>query len=781
MRISTSFGSLGCAMTLSILDYFIITVYVLVILAVGFFYRQRAGKDLTEYFLSGRSLPWWIAGTSMVATTFAADTPLAVTGLVIQHGLAGNWFWWAFALGGMITVFIYARLWRRAGVMTDVEFVELRYSGKPAASLRFIRAVYIALIVNPIIIGWVTGAMVTLMEETVMYGRSPMTWQTTLFGQEEVNGDVDAGQRGFVIIPENPIGGGNLTITYSGEELDVANVSCFAGRFEDFYATRDDPEVGNVAGLPGSFVKGNAIARPVFRRDGNEQYFVTIVNDSDRSIDFQLRSDGSDLFLSENRLKLRTWAVLFAALALVGLYCSMSGMWGVAITDVIQFVLAMAGCIMLAVVAVNHLGGVQALQDQVNEQFGGAQDEAFQFIPFDSDSSGVDDAIADDAATDDAATEDSGERSPVKGSGTWMPMYVFMIMLLVQWWATWYPGAEPGGGGYVVQRMASCKDERHSVYATLWYQIAHYCIRPWPWLIVAFAALAMYPELRAAELVDNDFDSGVGFPRVIRELSPNGLRGLLMVTFFAAFMSTISTQMNWGASYLVRDVYQRFFSQNATDQQLTGASRWASIIVLVAGGVAAFKMQDMSVDAAWKMLAALGAGTGLVFMLRWFWWRVNAWSEISSMVASLGCFVLFDQFYKLSGTQPPPAEVKMLIVAVLTILVWIAVTYITSPEKQEVLDAFYQKVRPGGFGWGPVSKRNSSVEVDRDLIMSMFGALAATGIVYFTIPGVGNVIFGNYSRAGMCGLGAAICALIVAVLVRRLVSASKSPTQTTSN
>ncbi len=522
----------------------------------------------------------------------------------------------------MITVFVYARLWRRAGVMTDVELVEMRYAGKPAAALRGMRALYIALLVNPIIIGWVTGAMVTLLDETVMYGAAPWGWETQLFG--------------------------------------------------------------------------------------------------------------------DSALTMRTWLVLGGSLAFIGLYCTLSGMWGVAVTDAVQFCLAMLGCLLLAIVAVRHVGGVDALQTRVMDSFGDGG-QAFRFIP--------------EFSADNA----------------WLPLHVFLIMLLVQWWATWYPGAEPGGGGYVVQRMASCKDERNSIFATLWYQLAHYCIRPWPWLIVAFAALVMYPDLRASELQNADFDSGVGFPRVIRDLSPPGLRGLLMVTFFAAFMSTISTQMNWGASYLVRDFYQRFLAPNASEAQLTRASRFASVIVLSAGAIAAVLMQDMSVDGAWKMLAALGAGTGAVFMLRWFWWRINAWSEITSMAGSLVFFLSVDPVCEALGRDAPRAEVKMLIVALLTICTWVLVTLLTPPERPEILDSFFQLVRPGGAGWRPVAARNTDVRVDEDLLISIVAALFATGIVYFTLPCIGNVIFGHHRVALLCGVAAAACMLVVAVLVRRLV------------
>ena len=616
-------------MILTFLDYVVIAVYFAVTIGIGLWFRNRAGKNITEYFVSGRSLPWWVAGTSMVATTFAADTPLAVTGLTIQHGLAGNWVWWSFALGGMITVFVYAKLWRRSGVITDVELVELRYSGKPAAILRGSRALYIALIVNPIIIGWVTSAMFMVMDETILYQ------------------------------------------------------------------------------MPASAV----------------EQFV----------------------LGESALSVRPWLIIFGTLALVGVYGTLSGMWGVAVADAMQFCLAMFGCIALAWLAIAHFGGASELEAKVIENFGPGGTSAFDLIP------------------------------DFSGQNAWLPVHVFLLLLLVQWWATWYPGAEPGGGGYVVQRMAACKDERHSLLATLWFQVAHYCLRPWPWLIVALAALAMYPDLRAGELADPAFNSGVGFPRVMRDLSPPGLRGLLTVTFFAAFMSTLSTQMNWGASYLVRDVYQRFMRPDATDAQLNRASRYASLIVLAAGAIASVLMFGKSVDAAWQLLLALGAGTGAVFMLRWFWWRINAWSEIASMFGSLVFFVSIEPVALAMGIVSEQAngevlgpEVKMFTVAILTIVLWLIVTWLTPPVDSKTLDNFFQRIRPGGPFWKPVADRNPQVKVDRDLRLSITAAICATGIVYAVLPGVGNLIFGHYQSAAICGIVAAVLSVVVAVLVKRL-------------
>ncbi|MCA9196231.1 MAG: Na+:solute symporter [Planctomycetales bacterium] len=604
-------------MELNALDWAIIIGYFAVTIAIGLIFSRRAGSSLSEYFVSGRSLPWWIAGTSMVATTFAADTPLAVTGLVAKDGLAGNWVWWSFAAGGMVTVFVYAKLWRRAEVMTDVEFLELRYQGPPAAALRGIRAVYLSLIINPIIIGWVTGAMLTVLKETVLHGTAD-TW----------------------------------------------------------------------------VIAGQSISKD--------------------------------------------WMIIIACLSVVGIYCTFSGMWGVAVTDFIQFFTAMTGCVLLAYFAVKSVGGLDTLHDKVAQNFGDGQ-QAFGFLP------------------------DFSADKP------WMPVEIFLIFLFVQWWATWYPGAEPGGGGYVVQRMASCKDERHTILATLWYQLAHYCLRPWPWILVAFVALAQYPELRQLA-TDPDFakaagtNADAGFARVIRDFSPHGLRGLMLVTFFSAFMSTISTQMNWGASYLVRDVFQRFIAPQATDRQLTTASRIMSVLVLVVGGIVSKRMVGMDIGDIWKMLLALGAGTGAVFMLRWFWWRINAWTEIVAMLGSLGFFWLFKYQLKLEARD----EIIGVYVAVATIVTWLVVTFVTPPERPEILSSFYRKVRPAGPGWKHIAALNPDVTPDRHLGLSFLTALFAAGIVYCTIPGIGFLLFSEFGKAAGCAAGAIVCGGVVMSLIRKV-------------
>jgi len=597
-------------MQLEFLDWAIIAGYFLVALGIGLYFKKRAGSNFVEFFASGRSLPWWIAGTSMVATTFAADTPLWVTGKVASHGLAGNWLWWSFAFGGMLTVFVFARLWRRAEVLTDVELIELRYTGPLARFLRGFRAVYVAVIMQSIIIGWVTMAMASVLKQTVLY----------------------------------------------------------------------DP---NATG--------------------------------DSNLDFWLV------------------AILLGA---TGVYSVMSGMWGVAVADIVQFVLAMVGCTIFAVIAVNEVGGTDALQQKVTTAFG--SDEAFRFIP------------------------DFGADDP------WMPVGVFCALVLSQWWASWYPGAEPGGGGYIVQRMASCKDEGHAFKATLFFQIVHYCLRPWPWILVAFAALALHPEIRSWAL-DPALEKNPehGFPMLIRELAPVGLRGLMLVTFAAAFMSTVSTQMNLGASYLVNDVYKRFVRPDADDRQLVRVSRWASALILVLGGAVSYYMivGDKKIDSAWQLLLALGAGVGAVFILRWFWWRINAWSEIVAMVGSIGFYLLVSN---LDATKDLATEYRSLIVATCTLGCWLTATLLTRPEDRSHLVAFYRKVRPDGPGWAEVAKEAPEVRPDGMLGRGIACSVLGTAVIWLTLPGVGALIFQDYATgAGLLG-GAAGCAIALFLLAPRV-------------
>jgi SSS family transporter len=606
-------------MELNALDWAIIVGYFAVALGIGLWFRRRAGSSFVEYFASGRSLPWWIAGTSMVATTFAADTPLWVTGKVAAHGLAGNWLWWSWAFGGMLTVFVFAKLWRRAEVLTDVELIEMRYAGRAAAFLRGFRGFYVAVVMNSIVIGWVTKAMASVLQQTVLY---------------------DAAASTAVVATSH-----------------------------------------------------------------------------------------ADLWLI---------AILLAA---TGAYSVLSGLWGVAVTDMLQFVLAMVGCTALAVIAVEHVGGTEVLQQKVTENFG--SDQAFGFFP-------------------DFDTADP-----------WMPIGVFLALVLSQWWATWYPGAEPGGGGYIVQRMASCKDERHAVKATLFFQLAHYCIRPWPWIMVAFAALAMHPEIRtwatAADPSSVPNPEGA-YPSLIRELAPPGLKGLMLVTFAAAYMSTVSTQMNWGASYLVNDLYRRFLRPDADQQELLRASRLASLLVLLLGGGVSWFMLagGVRIDDAWQFLCALGGGVGAVFLLRWFWWRINVWSEIVAMVGSLVVFTVVKAWQHATPIgERIPEGYTSLIVASTTIVLWLAATLLTRPEPLAHLVAFYRQVRPDGPGWRPVATAAPDVRRDGTLRRGLVCALLGTTVIWLTLPGIGALIFGDGTKAFLCLGGATAAGALMLALVPR--------------
>ncbi len=601
-------------MELHAIDWAIIASYFAIALGIGLWLKNRAGTSFLDYFASGRSLPWWIAGTSMVATTFAADTPLWVTGKVAAFGLAGNWLWWSFAFGGMLTVFVFAKLWRRAEVLTDVELIELRYTGEAARFLRGFRALYIAVVMNSVVIGWVTTAMASVLKQTVLF--------------------------------------------------DAAGTTT-----------------------------GHA--------------------------DF--------------------WLVA-ALLGATGIYSVMSGMWGVAITDMVQFVLAMLGCTIFAVIAVDRVGGTEALKTAVTKNFGAEGAQAFHYLP------------------------DFSAVSP------WMPIGVFLAMVLSQWWASWYPGAEPGGGGYIVQRMASCKDEGHAVKATLFFQLMHYCARPWPWILVAFAALALHPEMREWALAAKprpDQNPEHGFPMLIRELAPTGLRGLMLVTFAAAFMSTVSTQMNLGASYLVNDLYKRFVRPDASERQLVAASRWASALSLLLGGAVSYYMivGGKKIDDAWQLLLALGAGVGLVFILRWFWWRINAWSEIAAMVGSFTFYVLVTELPQTGGLA---TEYRSLLVASCTLGLWLVVTLVTRPEPTAFLTTFYRRIRPDGPGWGPIAANAGDVRPDGTLGRGILCAVLGTTVIWLTLPGIGAVIFGDYAKAGGCLGGALVAMWAMLALARRL-------------
>lgn len=557
---------------------------------------RRAGRSTGDFFLSGRKLPWYIAGTSMVATTFAADTPLAVTELVAESGIAGNWLWWNMLLGGMLTVFFFARLWRRAGILTDCEFVAIRYSGRASDFLRGFRALYIGIFMNMIVIAWVNLAMVKIIQ--VMFP------ELTLFGIES-----------FTI----------AGITISSHLMVVGLIMLF-----------------------------------------------------------------------------------------VALYSALSGLWGVSLTDSFQFVMAMAGCIALAIYALNEpaIGGISGLREQLPEW-------VFKYTP------------------------DVGSPSASISGVLKLSITAFVAYLGVQWWASWYPGAEPGGGGYIAQRMMSAKDEKNSVLATLWFQIAHFALRPWPWIIVALVALVMFP---------NEADKGATFVMVIKELLPPGLLGLLLAAFLAAYMSTIASQTVWGTSYIINDLFRPFIHKNGSEKYYVKVSRITTIILLLLSLLVTTQFDKIS--DAWRFILACSGGIGLVLILRWYWWRINAWSEIAAMLAPYVVFP-FLSYYDVSF------EITLMVIVAWSTIVWLIVTFLTKPTKEETLISFYKKVHPGGKGWLKISEKLPDVKSDKGYKLLFFNWLAGSGLVMFTLFGIGELIFMKYTSAILYLIAGILCLIII--------------------
>ncbi len=579
-------------MQLTLLDWLIIAAYFAFNLGIGLYYSRRARGSTSEFFLSGRGVPWWLAGTSMVATTFAADTPLAVTGFVARNGIAGNWLWWNMVLSGMLTVFLYARLWRRAGVMTDVEFAELRYSGKPAAFLRGFRALYLGLPINCIILGWVNLAMIKIL--------------------------------------------------------------------------------------------------------------VTLGLDPQRAL-----------------------YVLVAMLIFTAFYTTISGLWGVLVTDLFQFVLKMGMVILLAVLAVRAVGGVAALQMKIMAL--------------------------------DAATGQAGSRLAFFPdlNSAWMPAITFFVYLAVNWWATWYPGAEPGGGGYVAQRIFSAKDERHGMLATLWFNVAHYALRPWPWILTALASLVLYPDLA---------DKESGYIRTLMDpnVFPVYLRGFMLAAFAAAYMSTIGTQLNWGASYVVNDFYRRFVVRASTERHYVVASQCVTVLLMIVSLIVTLNLQ--SIGGAWKLLLVTGAGTGTVLLLRWFWWRVNAWSEVSAMIVAAAVSLFLQIYLKWDSDQPRDFALLMIVTVSITTIAWLAITFLTKPEPAEKLVKFYRQVRPEGPGWKHIAAA-AEMESPRGtgLTSQLVNWIMGAALIYGALFGSGKLILGEW----IAGLGFTVIAIAAAIALSR--------------
>jgi solute:Na+ symporter, SSS family len=615
-------------MPLTWIDWLVIGGYLLINLGIGIYYRGRAGGNTEEFFVSGRNVSWWLAGTSMVATTFAADTPLFVSGVIATQGIAGNWLWWSSCLSGMLTVFFFARYWRRAEVLTDVELTELRYGGKPAAFLRGFKALYLGLIMNCLILGWVTNAMVSII--AVLLG--PM-------------------------FPEGKI----LTLGIGGHEL-----------------------------LHYTF--------------GSPNHTALLI-------------------------------CVFILIPFTGIYTSIGGLWGVLVTDLFQFVLKMGMVIVLAWVAVSKIGGMHALKLQLAVVGKAAQESG--------------------AHTSNPLAFFPDFHLGWTSSALWtLPVLTFLTYLGVQWWSAWYPGAEPGGGGYVAQRMFCARDEKNSLGATLWFNIAHYALRPWPWIITGLVALAVYsPHGGLHPSATFGAHPQEGYVMVLRDYLPPALRGVMVAAFLAAFMSTLGTQLNWGVSYLVNDLYRRFMAPQKSERHYVGIGRLLTIIlVLVSGYVAG---QLTSVGQGWQIVLELGIGTGAVYILRWYWWRINAWSEISAMSVAAVVTLILHKY--APGDDPVTFAKNSLITAGCTTVAWVIATLLTPAESEEKLLAFYRRVRPTIYGWKHVAKLAPEVAEVRDVSSNAFDWAMGCLMVYCALFGSGKIIFGEVA-IGVCLLAVAALA-----------------------
>ncbi len=539
------------------LDYLVIAGYVLLMIAVAWAAKVKGQESLDDFFAGGKNLPWWLVGVSMVATTFAADTPLAITGIVARQGIAGNWFWWNWMISGIVTVFIYAKLWKRADVLTDVEFIELRYGGKPASFLRGFRALYFAFPFNCIVMGWVTVGMAKIL---------------------------------------------------------------------------------------------------------------TVVTGADQ------------------------WVAILVLYGLIAIYIAISGLWGVIVTDFVQFILAMAGVIALAYFSVDHIGGLAELKTQL---LATTDYDVFSFNPF---------------------------------TNPKIALTTALIWIGMNWWAAWYPGAEPGGGGYIAQRMFSAKDERNAVGGTLLFNILMYAVRPWPWILVALVAMVVFPGLE---------DPETGYPLMMMEVLPVGWMGLLMVAFLSAFVSTISTQLNWGSSYVVNDFYKRFIktedefeTEHKAQKHYILISRLATLLMAVLGVVVSYFFD--SVSGGWEFILSLSAGIGGVLLLRWFWWRINAWSEITAMIAAMIGAVFSNQMgYSF--------EDGMIITTAFSTVSWLIATFVTRPESDETLKRFYAKVTPMGSWKG---YRDGVLSPDR-LLPQLINVVMSLLAIFFFLYGLGQILFFN--------------------------------------
>ena len=573
-------------MILHHIDWWIIGIFFLILLGIGWVAAQSAGKNTTEYFLGGRNMPWWLLGISMVATTFSADTPNLVTGLVREGGVANNWAWWAFLITGMVTVFIYAKLWRRSEVVTDLGLYEMRYGGKAASFLRGFRALYLGILFNCLIMGTVMLAGIKI--GSIMLGLDP-------------------------------------------------------------------------------------------------------------------------------------WVIVVSISVIVVVYSSLGGIKGVIWADFFQFGIAMTGALYAAYIVLQEpeIGGLHNLMTHPMVQ------PKLNLIPDVSDTS--------------------------------LLLSLFIIPIAVQWWAVWYPGSEPGGGGYIAQRMLAAKDEQNAVGASLLFNIAHYAVRPWPWIIVALASVILYPDLASIKaefpnIKDQYLGDDIAYPAMLTKLGPGWL-GLVVASLIAAIMSTLSTHLNWGASYIVSDFYKRFIKPEASEAHLVSMGRYATAGLMILSALMATTILENATQ-AFDILLLSGAGSGAIYLLRWFWWRINAWTEIAAMIsATLVAFVLvlFVPNEAVETTLLDGASVKLLLAVSITTIVWMVVTYATRPESMEVLIAFYEKVHPGGPGWTMVieeAERQGLLFLQEkktwDLPLSLLSVILGTMGIYSALFSVGNFIYGKW-------------------------------------
>ncbi|NNE02698.1 MAG: Na+:solute symporter [Eudoraea sp.] len=576
-------------MELSTLDYTLIFGFFTIVLSIGIIVSKRSGKNSTEFFLSGRTMPWWLLGLSMVATTFSTDTPNLVTDIVRTDGVSGNWVWWCFLITGMLTVFVYAKLWRKSNVNTDLEFYELRYGGKPASFLRKFRAVYLGVIFNVITMSAVTLAAIKI--GGIMLGLEP--WQTV-------------------------VSAGLITVTFS----------------------------------------------------------------------------------------------------------ALGGFKGVVYTDFLLFFVAMAGAIGAAYYLVNlpEVGGINAVMSNDNVV------DKLSILP--------------------------------EFSNTKAVITLLAIPLAVQWWSSWYPGGEPGGGGYIAQRMLAAKDENHAIGATFFFNIMHYALRPWPWILVALASLVVYPDIASISLAfpnvpADKLGHDLAYSAMLTKL-PSGLLGLVLASLIAAYMSTISTQLNWGSSYIVFDFYKQQINPQASEKRLVAVGRLSTVILMVFSAALALLMQNAM--QIFDMLLLFGAGTGLIFILRWFWWRINAWTEISAMFASgilsilLKATPLGDFFFSTdTGIFPDWGEIPF--VMIITTIIWLTATFATQPESKDVLRSFYKKIQPGGPGWSKVvdEAKIDNVEVDLgekwSVPSGILAMLLGVVLIYTIMFATGHWIYGHTTSA----------------------------------